>query len=101
MVKLEYKSSRGQRRVLTFHLEHSDNGRIWTAVNATSSSFTFTGEIGESSIKNPVEARYYRFVIDEVELEKKSQNRYVAVRLEFFGCYVQDEQSSSIENDRK
>lgn len=90
VVRLEYKSTRGQRRVTSYHLMYSQNGELWSAVNDVT-SITFNGEDGESTIKNPVEARYYRFVIDEVDADKKSKNQYVAVRIELFGCYVQDD----------
>lgn len=94
VVRVLYRSVRGMRRVATFHLMYSNDGRVWhTAANR--SQITFNKDDGQSVIKRPAEARYYRFVIDEIESNTKTKNQYVAVRLELFGCYLEEMNNES------
>lgn len=94
VVRLSYRSIRGLRRVASFHLLYSNDARVWRTV-ANRSHITFNGEEGQSIIKRPVEARFYRFVIDEIEASSKGRNQYVSVRLELYGCKLEEQVSNS------
>ena len=94
VVHVSYRSIRGLRRVSSFHLLYSNDGRVWrTAANR--SHITYNGEDGKSTIKKPVEARYYRFVIDDIETTNKNKNQYVSVRIELYGCKLDDQVGNS------
>ncbi|CAG2178011.1 unnamed protein product, partial [Oppiella nova] len=47
-------------------------------------------------IQRPQEARYYRFVIEEASDTNREYDQFVAVRLEFFGCYVDADETSNM-----
>lgn len=105
VVRLTFKSIKGLKRVARFHLCSSDTGVDFEC--ATKSTVAIQWErntgLGQAKIAKPREARFFRFVIDEVEAtstggkrgRKKEQQGavsggYVAVRLELFGCYLED-----------
>lgn len=104
VVKVGYKSIRGLRRVATFHLLASDDGKVWRTV-ANRSQLIFKGEDGEAMIKRPMEAKLYRFVIDQIETGSgkggKGKSSYVSVRLEFHGCYLEGEEVLAEKNESK
>lgn len=93
VVSLSFKSIRGLRRVATFHLLYSNDGNVWrTAANR--SHITYHGETGESIVKHPAEARFYRIVLEEIEASNKGKQQYVSVRFELYGCYLETQASN-------
>lgn len=99
LVRLAFKTVRGLSRVTHYHLMFSHNGQVWRHVNnRTAIQYVAKTGDGETTIKKPVEARFYRFVIDEIETGKKAKDQYVAVKMEWFGCYLQDEAANESES---
>lgn len=104
VVRFTFKSIKGLKRVARFHLCSSNTGIDFECDSATKNSMTIKWEgttgLGQAKIIKPKEARFLRFVIDEVEGTSASSKRgrkkeqsgvgsYVAVRLELFGCYLE------------
>lgn len=78
---------RGTRKVLAYRLLCSNNLQTWSDVTDVS-YFSYANGVGEDKVKTPCEARYYRLVIEEVSDVGRRNDWYIAVKAEFFGCYL-------------
>ena len=94
VTKIGIQSLKGARKVTAFTLMSSDNGMTWDTV-VSSAYFSYSdNDQAESSIPHPHEARFFRFVIEEASDAVKENDLYVAVRLEFYGCYIDSQDTS-------
>jgi hypothetical protein len=96
VTKVVVQSLRGTRKVLAYSLMSSDNNKIWSPVNDVS-YLSYADGSAHDLIKEPQEARYYRFIIQEAsDPGKKKMINTLALRLKFFGCYTGSEDITSI-----
>lgn len=97
VTKVAIQSLRGTRKVMAYTLMASDNKNIWNSVNNIS-YLNYADGSAHDIIEKPQEARYYRFFIEEASDANRENDQYIAVRLEFFGCYMDSEDLTS--NDK-
>ncbi len=95
VTKVVVQSLRGTRKVIAYSLMSSDNNKIWSPVNDVS-YLSYNDGSAHDLIKEAQEARYYRFIIEEASDPGKENDQYVALRLEFFGCYTGSDDITSI-----
>lgn len=94
LYRVVYYSVDGMRRITKYHIKYSYDGYVWyNGTNAT--DLVYNGQIGDSLVQKPIEARFVRFVIDSVNRigGKETENQYIAVKFELFGCYLENNHS--------
>ncbi|XP_054159703.1 uncharacterized protein LOC128957912, partial [Oppia nitens] len=94
VTKIAVQSVRNNRKVMSYSLMASDNNKVWFNVNNIS-YLSYADGVAYDVIQKPQEARYFRFVIEEASDPDRENDQLVAVKLEFFGCYLDDNDLSN------
>ncbi|CAG2107091.1 unnamed protein product, partial [Medioppia subpectinata] len=95
VTKVVVQSLRGNRKVMAYTLQASDNNKIWFSVNDVS-YLSYSEGFATDFIQRPQEARYYRFLIEEASDTNRENDQFIAVRLEFFGCYLEGDDTTNM-----
>lgn len=94
VTKVAVQSFEGMRSVAAYRLLASSDGYVWeTVTNGT--TLKYIGSTAQSFINNPYEMRYYRFIIESTN-DRKREYENIAVKLEFYGCYIDGDDNANL-----